>query len=101
MEDVFDYLSIERASQLHGRRFNVLARSVANKGLAASVLLLGAGTCLLCTECTYPSEPCRHPEHMHPSMEATGLMVNDVCRLAGVPYNHGSNTLTFTSCALY
>jgi predicted metal-binding protein len=101
MDDVFDYPSIERAFALHRQRFAVLARSVVKRGLDADVLLLSAGSCQLCEKCSYPDEPCRFPEYMHPSMEATGLIINDVCKLAGVPYNHGENTLAFTSCALY
>jgi predicted metal-binding protein len=101
MEDALDYWSIERASNLHKQRFDALARSVVRESLRADVFLLSAGTCRLCEECSYPGAPCRHPHYRYPSMEATGLMVNDVCKLAGVPYNHGRNTLAFTSCVLY
>jgi hypothetical protein len=35
-----------------------------------------------------------------PSMEATGLIVYDVCGLTDLPYYHGPNTIAFCSCAL-
>ena len=36
----------------------------------------------------------------HPSMEAYGLMVADVCALAGLKYYYGPNSISYTSCIL-
>jgi predicted metal-binding protein len=98
MEDAFDYEAIERASAEHGRRFNDLVDRVS--AASEDILLLGAGSCTLCETCTYPDEPCRFPHKVFPSMEASGLLVSDVCELAAIPYNHGPNTIAFCSCAL-
>jgi len=98
MEDDFDYEAIQAASKEHGRRFNRLLRLLADR--RSELMLLSAGTCRVCKECTYPDAPCRHPERAYPSMEAKGLIVADTCTLAGVPYNHGPQTLAFSSCAL-
>jgi predicted metal-binding protein len=98
MEDDYDYESMVNTDKLHNQRFKEFAEKIGDQ--CDRILLLGAGTCRLCETCTYPDEPCRHPELMHPSMEATGLLVSDICIQAGIPYYHGKNTLTFVSCAL-
>jgi predicted metal-binding protein len=67
----------------------------------AHALPLGAGACSLCATCTYPNEPCSFPERMITSMEASGLLVSDVCAANGLAYNHGKNTIAFTSCCLF
>ena len=64
-------------------------------------LPLTAGSCSLCKTCTYPNEPCRYPELAIPSLESIGLLVSDVCKLAGLPYNNGPLTITFSSAILF
>lgn len=98
MEDEFDFESIEEASFLHKRRFMALVDAL--RGITPSLLPMGAGRCSLCEKCTYPTAPCRFPDRMAPSMEASGLLVADVCRACGIPYYHGKNTTTFISCVL-
>jgi predicted metal-binding protein len=98
MEDEFDFESMVKTGELHGRRFYELVDKV--KSQRDDVFFLSAGTCRLCETCSYPDAPCRHPERMYPSMEATGLLVSDVCTSAGIPYYHGKNTLAFVGCVL-
>jgi predicted metal-binding protein len=98
-EDSFDFEAIQAAGQLHKQRFNRLVESIRQQ--KADVMALSAGCCAICESCSYPDAPCRYPEKMCPSMEATGLLVNDICQAAGIAYNHGQNTITFTSCLLY
>jgi len=40
------------------------------------------------------------PEWRLVSMESAGLMVNDVCMSAGIPYNHGKNRIAYTGCVV-
>ncbi|MDR1183914.1 MAG: DUF2284 domain-containing protein [Coriobacteriales bacterium] len=98
MEDAFDYEGIEKGGEEHKHCFNDLAGRIAETG--RDILLLGAGTCTLCETCTYPDAPCRFPEKAFTSMEASGLVVYDVCKLADVPYYHGKNTIAFCGCVL-
>ncbi|MCL1879644.1 MAG: DUF2284 domain-containing protein [Actinomycetia bacterium] len=98
-ENSFDWDAMMDAAKQHHQRFDELDERLAAH--QSELLLLSAGTCKLCPECSYPDEPCRFPERMHPSMEAMGLIVADVCKLADVPYNHGPNTIAYTSCVLY
>ena len=62
--------------------------------------VLSSGTCTLCKPCAYPDEPCRFPDRAMVSMEAAGLVVSDVCTQAGIPYNHGKQTIAYSSCVL-
>ena len=82
MEDDFDVEAIEEGGE-------------------PETMTLSAGTCTLCKECTYPDEPCRFPDKRLVSMEAAGLVVSEVCLQAGIPYNHGPQTIAFSGCVLY
>ena len=96
MEDDFDIDTMMDTEELHKERFEELVKEV--RPLAPDALLLGAGTCTICDECAYPDEPCRFPDRQAVSMEAAGLVVSDVCKSAGIPYNHGSNYIAYISC---
>jgi uncharacterized 2Fe-2S/4Fe-4S cluster protein (DUF4445 family)/predicted metal-binding protein len=98
LEDQFDLDGMQAAERLHKQRFRKLVASLA--GSFPRQWPLGAGACSLCPQCTYPAEPCRLPGLAHASMEASGLIVSEVCERAGVPYYHGPLTLAFTSCIL-
>lgn len=98
LSDAFDPDGLARASEVHRRRFDTLARQA--RLLQGDVLPLAAGPCTRCYACAYPG-PCRFPDKRLSSMEAYGLLVSDVCQAAGIPYNHGENTVTFTSCVLF
>ena len=100
MEDSFDFETIEEAGKTHDKRFRELAGKVRAAGLECSgghpPFLLGAGSCCMCNPCTYPDAPCRFPDKMTVSLEAAGFVVTEVCVAAGIPYNHGQNTISFT-----
>ncbi len=99
MDGPFDMEGIRKANRLHSERFAAFARQM--KAELGDVFPMGAGSCTICRKCTYPARPCRHPDRMHPSMEACGLMVADVCSASGMKYNYGQDTITFTSLVLY
>ena len=63
-------------------------------------LMLGAGACKLCERCTCPDAPCRHPDRMLVSMEASGMIVRDLLVRCGLPYHTGGDRLTFAGCLL-
>ena len=98
LEDSFDLEGMMEAQERHNRAMEAFARDL----LAAwpQALVMGAGTCTRCEACTYPDTPCRFPELVHPSMEACGLLVSEVCTKNGMDYNHGKNTITLVSCCL-
>ena len=97
IEDSFDYEGMMEAERLHKEKMEAIHSLTSDE----SCLALSSGPCMLCGSCTCPDRPCRMPDKMMYSMEAYGLIVSEVCDLAGVPYRYGENTVTFTGCLLY
>lgn len=65
-------------------------------------MVLGAGACNLCKDCTYPDgEACRMPEKALTSVEACGIDVMRLSKSAGVRYNNGKNTVTYLGLVLF
>ncbi len=98
LEDSFDFEGMEAASQTFHEHFMAFYKQL--KQQYPDVLAMGAGGCRLCAKCTYPDEPCRFPDRAIPSMEASGLMVKDVCEACGLAYLNGINTVTYVGCFL-
>ena len=71
------------------------------RGHCPDLLPLNAGCCTVCKQCTCPDAPCRFPEKAISSMEAYGLLVNQVCTDSGLQYNYGPNTIAYTGCFLF
>jgi predicted metal-binding protein len=98
IEDSFDYQGFKRVEALHKQRLLRLVETLRSQEL--DFLPMGAGACTICTDCTFPESPCRHPEKAMISMEAFGLWVSEVCKKNNVPYNYGENKIAYTSCIL-
>jgi predicted metal-binding protein len=59
-------------------------------------MLLGAGSCLLCPNCSYvDGDPCRRPDDMIVSLEACGIDVMSLMKVNDLPYYAGPNTVTY------
>lgn len=98
LEDSFDIEAMMETESTHKERFFAMRKALLDAGVKA--LAAGAGCCTICTECTYPDDPCRFPEQKISSMEALGMLVTDVCKANGLGYNYGANTIAYTSCFL-
>lgn len=98
LEDSFDFEAMVETETIHKEKFQALHRRL--QEIYPGLLAIGAGCCTLCRPCTYPKEPCRFPDRMTSSMEAYGMLVSQVCQANGLAYNHGPNTVTYTSCIL-
>ena len=99
MEDPFDFESVMESAKEHGRHFVALADALREAG--EHIFPMGAGSCRRCEKCTYPDQPCRFPDRMITSMEASGLFVSQVCKDNHLPYYYGENTVAYTSCILF
>ena len=98
-EDESSFAEVIETSRQHKERHYALAEKM--QAALPRVLALGAGSCSLCRECTYPDAPCRHPDRAVSSLEACGLQVADVCRDCGVEYHYNGKTITFVSACLF
>ena len=99
LEDSFDIDNMLQAAKDHKERF--FAAVDVLREYDPDCLPMGAGGCTLCRPCTYPNAPCRFPDRAFVSMEAYGLFVSAECKKAGLEYNYGPNTLTYSSCILF
>lgn len=99
MEDDFDVECMAETGETIKKKLACFVRRVREKNIPC--LPMTAGTCTKCEVCTCPDEPCRFPEEAFTSMEAYGLIVNDVCTAANMQYNYGQRTITFTTCVLF
>lgn len=97
LEDSWDFEGIQDAAEKHGARFREIALRLWKDQV--TVLPLTAGACPICEKCAYP-EPCRFPGKAISSMEAYGLLVNQVCTDNGLPYNYGPEHIAYTGCLL-
>jgi predicted metal-binding protein len=98
LEDSFDYEGMERGRELHA------LLTIEVKKRLGDVPVYGAGKCPVCCEsdgnsCSFP-KPCPFPEKMIGSIEAAGIDVTKLSKIANITYNNGPNTVTFFSMAL-
>lgn len=99
LEDCFDIEGMEQARKRHTCLTDGLAEKLRRTGEA--FFILGAGSCNLCNECSYPDEPCRFPERMYPAVEAAGIDVSDLSRVCDVNYINGADTVTYFSVVFF
>ena len=98
IEDSFDFEAMMEIEAEHKEHFVEMYAALRAAGV--DVTALGAGCCTVCAKCSYPDEPCRFPEKMVSSMEAYGMVVNEICKANGLPYNYGPEKMAYTSCFL-
>lgn len=101
LEDSYDFEGMMEA----GKRMNDLTQRIREEfsdELGADVLFLGAGGCRLCPECAIKEEqPCRFPDKAMSSLEAYGINVSQLAKLAGMKYINGENTVTYFGAVLF
>jgi predicted metal-binding protein len=106
LEDSLDYEGMTQISANHAKYMRAFQETLMALYPAPETdalppyLLLGAGACKNCEQCSYPDSPCCFPNRMFVSMEAMGMVVSDVCTANNLPYYYGPNTLTYVGCVL-
>nr|MDD6336546.1 DUF2284 domain-containing protein [bacterium] len=96
LEDCFDIEGMRRG---HVRFKQVCDRLY--DMLDPPFLLLSNEGCNRCRQCTYPNAPCRFPERLFPSLEGYGILVYELAKSAGVPYNAGPNSVSYFGLLCY
>ncbi len=98
IEDDYDFEGMMDVEERHRKNFYAFAKKM--KAQYPDMMFIGDGHCTLCEKCTYPDEACRFPNEKIASMEAMGMIVNNVCKANGMPYYYGAGTFTYTGCVL-
>lgn len=96
LEDSFDF---DGMLQGHRQFKNVCDRLY--EQLEYPFMLLSNKGCIRCQKCTYPVYPCRFPDKLFPSLEGYGIIVNELAKSAGIPYNFGTNTVSYFGLVCY
>ena len=99
LEDSFDFEGMMANGEKFYQITHCIKEALAKENLPCMVL--GAGCCQECKDCTYPDEPCRFPDKKHISVEACGIYVTKLCAAAGLNYINGENTITNTGLILF
>ncbi len=102
IEDSFDMEAMFEGAADFGKTITKLRENLKSEFPDKKILILGAGTCMICPKCAYiDKEPCRFPDKAYPSVEACGIDVMRLSKSAGVQYNNGKNTVTYIGLMLY
>jgi predicted metal-binding protein len=99
LEDSYDFEGMMAAKDAFTETCRQIYRIVQNA--ADSAVIMGAGGCSICPECTYPSEPCRFPDEAIASIEACGIDVYAISGKFGFQYINGVNTVTYFGIAFF
>ena len=93
LEDSYDYEGMVEA----GEKFRCMCARLFEgvEGTKKGYMLLANGGCNICEVCTYPDAPCRHPHKMFMALEGQGIVVSDLCAMAGINYINGKDTVTY------
>lgn len=97
LEDSFDIEGMAEGRRLHADADDALAELLKGDDFR----LAGAGSCNICKKCTYPDSPCRFPDRARSSMEACGMDVVTLSKIAGINYINGQNTVTYFSAVFF
>lgn len=57
--------------------------------------------CMICDECAYPDEPCRHPDKRFATIESHGIMIMDTAIEHGINYEIDNNTVIYFSLIFF
>jgi predicted metal-binding protein len=98
LEDAFDVETMMETAEKHKDYTAEFAEKIAAD--YPDAMVLGAGACTICKNCTYPANNCRFPDKMISSLEAYGMVVSDLCTSNDIPYYYGPNTITYVGCIL-
>jgi len=93
LEDSFDWEGMTEGMKDFQSRILKLKKLIGKE--SDDFLVLGAGSCQICDECTYPEDPCRLPELAMYSVEAYGIDAMKMMADNGLQYNNGPNTVTY------
>ena len=99
LEDSFDVEGMDEGRKLHDLVDEYVVKMLADEMERHE--LAGAGSCSICSKCTYPDAPCRFPEKARRSMEACGIDVVQLSRDTNIHYINGANTVTYFSIVFF
>ncbi|MFA7076597.1 MAG: DUF2284 domain-containing protein [Candidatus Izemoplasmatales bacterium] len=99
LEDPYDVESMDKGrNNIMNDTLNLLELL---KNYSERFYILSAGSCSICSKCTYPDLPCRFPARMLISLEALGIDVALLAKNNDMKYYNGVNTVTYFSIVFF
>lgn len=99
--DSYDFEGMMDAGEKHNALAQKL-KEITDQGCEGEVLHLGAGGCRVCGVCGKKTgEPCRYPNKAMGSLEAYGINVSLLAKLANMEYINGQNTVTYFGAVFF
>ena len=100
VEDSFDWEGMVEGSRvLSGLLLDI--KSYTNDLEMKDCRIFGGGGCHNCEDCSYPDNPCHHPDLIFTPIEACGINVMKLAKDAGFKYINGQNTVTHFGMVLF
>jgi predicted metal-binding protein len=102
IKNSFDWNGMMSGITDFGKRLLAMKKEIEMECPRPRFLVLGAGSCRLCEECTYvQGEACRRPDDACVSIEACGIDVVRLMKDHGLNYHNGKNTVTYIGLIMY
>ncbi|MDA3925800.1 MAG: DUF2284 domain-containing protein [Kiritimatiellae bacterium] len=99
--DSFDIEGMLESGETHNVMLRALVDELRPLLDGQEKLVLSAGACTLCKECSYiHGKPCPMPERAFGSLEAAGVDVMALLQQCGLKYNNGPNTVSYVGVIL-
>ena len=96
--DILNFDACLKARRDHGNITLKLREEF--RAMFGDVLALSTG-CMLCDKCTYPDEPCRHPDERLSTIESHGILIMKTANTLGISYDCGSDCVTYFSLIFF
>jgi predicted metal-binding protein len=100
LSDSFDFEGMQAGNDDFDQLFYQMLDFV-DKENPKRYFAMKAGDCDICETCTYPDSPCVHPNKAKPSLEACCIDVTSLCKVSGINYINGKNTVSYVSAILF
>lgn len=100
LEDSWDFEGMGEAAVKNQAIVRAVAAGIRSRFPELKVKAMGNGGCGLCESCSYPDEPCRHPDQATPAIEGLGVNVKAMVESVGLKYINGQNTVSFVGLVL-
>lgn len=98
----FDWKGMMAGAQAHTVIFHAIMACLRRRYPTEEFLPLNAGCCSECARCAYQdAAPCRHPDRAVSSVEAYGMNVIGLQKMAGLRHYHGKTTVCYVGLILF
>ncbi len=93
INDINDEKEVDEARNKTMDILRDVTQKIKNDGI--NCLAYGCSSCKICENCSYPDKPCNFPDKAIVPIEACGINVYELARIANMKYYDGKNTIIY------